>query len=117
MKDALGAVQSVLVLGGGSEIGVAIASALAGPRHASVVLAGRDPEALAKEPAERIKAAGASAVDTVAFDALAYDTHERVIGEVFGRGDVDVVVVAFGVLGDQETAEQDPAAALEIVQT
>ena len=44
MKDALGAVQSVLVLGGSSEIGVAIAAKLAGPRHATVILAGRHPE-------------------------------------------------------------------------
>ena len=120
MKDALGAVQSVLVLGGGSEIGIAIARKLAGPRHANVVLAGRDPDALraAGGPADQIRAAGASAVETVGFNALAFDTHERVIGDVFARfGDIDVVVVAFGVLGDQETAEKDTGAALEIVQT
>ncbi|MGH9060110.1 MAG: decaprenylphospho-beta-D-erythro-pentofuranosid-2-ulose 2-reductase, partial [Acidimicrobiales bacterium] len=38
MKDALGAVNSVLVLGGSSEIGVAIACRLAAPRHGTVVL-------------------------------------------------------------------------------
>ena len=46
MKDALGNVQSILVLGGASDLGVAIARRLARPRHAAVVLAGRHPEAL-----------------------------------------------------------------------
>ena len=46
VKDALGAVQTIVVLGGASEIGVAIAGQLARPRHATVVLAGRHPEAL-----------------------------------------------------------------------
>ncbi len=37
---------------------------------------------------------------------------------IFDRfGDFDLVLVTFGVLGDQARAEQDPAAALEIVQT
>jgi len=117
MKDALGAVQSVLVLGGGSEIGIAIAEKLAAPRQARVVLAGRDREALAAGPAERVRAAGAASVESVEFDALAFDSHDRVLGEVFANGDIDVVVLAFGVLGDQETAAKDPQAALEIVQT
>src|SRR5207248_6986629 len=80
VKDALGAVQSVLVLGGGSEIGIAIAKKLAGPRHATVVLAGRDPAALAG-PAQQVRDAGASAVETVGFNALVFDSHERVIGD------------------------------------
>jgi decaprenylphospho-beta-D-erythro-pentofuranosid-2-ulose 2-reductase len=46
MKDALGSVQSVLVLGGASDIGVATAVRLAGPRQATVILAGRHPDAL-----------------------------------------------------------------------
>lgn len=117
MKDALGAVQSVLILGGSSEIGVATARALAGPRHARVVLAGRNPAALQQARAE-VERAGASSVDVVAFDALATDTHQAFVDDVAERmGDIDVAVLAFGVLGDQEAAEKDAAAALEIVGT
>ena len=47
MKDALGGVQSVLVLGGGSEIALATVRKLIEGRCRTVVLAGRDPEALA----------------------------------------------------------------------
>ncbi len=101
MRDALGAVQSVLVLGGSSEIGVAAACALAAPRRASVVLAGRHPDAL-REAAATVSTAGAGRVETVAFDALATAEHDTVIARAAEAvGDLDVVVVAFGVLGDQ----------------
>jgi decaprenylphospho-beta-D-erythro-pentofuranosid-2-ulose 2-reductase len=68
VKDALGTVQSVLVLGGASEIGVAIAAELAGPRHAAVVLAARRPDDLTVEVAA-LQAAGAGRVETLAFEA------------------------------------------------
>ncbi|MDQ1501913.1 MAG: decaprenylphospho-beta-D-erythro-pentofuranosid-2-ulose 2-reductase, partial [Actinomycetota bacterium] len=42
MNDALGSPQSVLLLGGSSEIGLAITRRLVGRRAKTVVLAGRD---------------------------------------------------------------------------
>src|SRR5204863_6033669 len=93
MKDALGAVQSVAVFGGTSEIGIAIAKNLAGPRQAHVVLAGRDVEALEKAAAE-VREAGASTVDIARFDADATDTHEAALVEVLSHvGDLDVAVI------------------------
>lgn len=117
MKDALGAVQSVLVLGGGSEIGLATAKALAGPRGARVVLAGRRPEQL-RAAAAGLTEAGASAVDVAAFDAVATETHEAFVEEMVARhGDLDVVIVAFGVLHDQQSAETDASVALDMART
>jgi decaprenylphospho-beta-D-erythro-pentofuranosid-2-ulose 2-reductase len=117
MKDALGAVQSVLVLGGTSEIGVAIARELAAPRHAKVILAGRSQERLTGVASDLAAATG-SAVDTVLFDADDTDSHEQFVGDLFdSHGDIDVVVVAFGVLGDQKAAEADARAAAEIART
>jgi decaprenylphospho-beta-D-erythro-pentofuranosid-2-ulose 2-reductase len=119
MRDALGNVQGVLVLGGTSDIGVAIAGRLAGPRHAAVVLAGRDPDGSAMiAAAERVSTAGASKVDRIGFDALDTNNHPGVVeraAELLG-GDVDVAVVAFGVLGDQSAAERDPRASLDIAR-
>lgn len=117
MKDALGTVQSILVLGGGSDIALATCRALAGPRHARVVLAARKPEALEAADAD-LRAAGAADVERVAFDATDFGSHERFVSDVFDRlGEFDVVLVAFGVLGEQERSETDAAAALEVVQT
>jgi decaprenylphospho-beta-D-erythro-pentofuranosid-2-ulose 2-reductase len=117
MKDALGGVQSVLVLGGGSEIALATVRKLIEGRCRTVVLAGRDPEALA-QPAKELEAAGATDVDVVAFDGLDYASHESFIRAVFaGRPDFDLVLLAFGVLGDQERAEVDGAETRRIIES
>jgi len=117
MKDALGSVQSVLVLGGTSEIGVATARKLAERRARTVILAARDPAKAASHAGE-LRAAGAEHVETVPFDANDTGSHDAFVTDVFERfGDIDVALVAFGVLGDQETASRDTAHALEIVQT
>jgi decaprenylphospho-beta-D-erythro-pentofuranosid-2-ulose 2-reductase len=115
VKDAFGAPQSLLILGGTSEIGLATARRLIGRRTRRVHLAGRPSPAL-DTAAQELGALGAE-VRTVAFDALDPDTHEEVLGKVFADGDVDVVLLAFGVLGDQARDEQEPAAAVRVAQT
>jgi decaprenylphospho-beta-D-erythro-pentofuranosid-2-ulose 2-reductase len=119
VNDALGSPQSVLLLGGSSEIGLAITRRLVERRAKTVVLAGRDPEAL-KPAADDLRSAGAGAdtVDVVAFDALATDGHDAFVDDIFNRhGDFDLVLLAFGVLGDQEQAERDTDAALAVLRT
>jgi decaprenylphospho-beta-D-erythro-pentofuranosid-2-ulose 2-reductase len=117
VKDAVGTVQSVLVLGGGSDLGLAIAAELVGRHTRTVVLAGRDPDRFEGSAAE-LRAAGATRVETLAFDATDFASHEKFVDEAFALvGDIDLVVIAFGVLGDAEVAERDAATALEIVQT
>jgi decaprenylphospho-beta-D-erythro-pentofuranosid-2-ulose 2-reductase len=110
MKDALGSVQSVLVLGGGSDIGRAIVRGLVADRTDRVVLAARDPESLG-ETAQELETAGAR-VDTVAFDAADTAAHPALIDTLFDEhGDIDLVLVSFGVLGKQPEFLEDPAAA------
>ena len=118
MKDALGAVQTVLVLGGTSEIGLAIATELARPRRATVVLAGRDDTALKAAAAPLTEATG-SRVEVVSFDATDAPTHDAVIEEAAARagGDLDVVIVAFGVLGDQPADEAGGDGAVRVATT
>lgn len=118
MRDALGRIGTVAVLGGTSDIGTAIARVLVRGRGARrVILAGRDPDALARR-GEELRAAGATATPTMTLDALDGDTHEEFVGRLFDEhGDVDVVVFAVGILGDQHVAERDRKAALQIVQT
>jgi decaprenylphospho-beta-D-erythro-pentofuranosid-2-ulose 2-reductase len=117
VKDALGTVQSVLVLGGGSDIARATCRKLVGHRAARVVLAARKPEALELDAAQ-LRAAGAADVQLVAFDATDFSSHDSFVSSVFDRfGDIDLVIVAFGVLGDQPHAERDSAAAVDIVET
>lgn len=109
------------MLGGSSELGVAIAACLAGPGRAAVVLAGRDPGRLA-DAGRQLQAAGAGRVETIPFDATAYDTHEEVIGRAAALvGELDVVVAAFGLLGahgalDRGALGGDPSA-VEVAAT
>lgn len=111
MKDALGAVQSVLVLGGGSEIAQATVDRLVADRCRTVVLAGRDVEALSLK-AEALRMAGAPAVEVMAFDASDVASHHALITKAFAElGDIDLVLMAFGVLGDQDHFDTAPEAA------
>ena len=115
MKDALGSVQSLLILGGTSDIALATARRMVADKTRRVVLAARPSERL-DAAAEQLRALGAE-VETVAFDAALVEEHEKTLGAVFAGGDVDVVLVAFGVLGDQAADEQDPVAAARVAQT
>ncbi|MFJ7064391.1 decaprenylphospho-beta-D-erythro-pentofuranosid-2-ulose 2-reductase [Streptomyces sp. NPDC101115] len=115
MKDAFGAPQSLLVLGGTSEIGLATARRLITRRTRTVWLAGRPSPALTAA-ADSLRALGAD-VRTVPFDALDTESHEEGLGKIFTEGDVDMVLLAFGVLGDQVRDESDPLAAVRVAQT
>ncbi|HVL84650.1 MAG TPA: decaprenylphospho-beta-D-erythro-pentofuranosid-2-ulose 2-reductase [Pseudonocardia sp.] len=114
MIDAVGNPQSVLLMGGTSDIGLAVVEAFASDRPLRVVLAGRPSPRLDAARA-RLERAGC-AVETVEFDARALDTHADVVRKAFAGGDVDVALVAFGLLGDNERAWQDVDAAVELAQ-
>jgi decaprenylphospho-beta-D-erythro-pentofuranosid-2-ulose 2-reductase len=116
--DALGNPQSVLVLGGTSEIGLAIVRQLrAGGRLQKIVLAGRDDAAVERE-AKELAAGSSLDVGVEHFDAFDSAGHQQWVDELFDRaGPFDVVVLAFGVLGDQDEAERDNAEALRILQS
>ena len=120
MKDSLGSVQSVLVLGGGSEIALATVREVVAGRATTVVLAARRPDALDGEVKELRELAGGRpnvTIEAVPFDGDALDTHDAFVDGVFDRfGDFDVVLIAFGVLGEQIRAERDGAAAVEIAR-
>ena len=117
MRDALGSPQSVLVLGGTSDIGLATAKALVARRARTVVLAGRRPHAL-EEAAAELRRLGAERVQTIAFDADDTASHARFAEDVFSLvGDIDAVLVTFGVLGDQSRAEAHPEEAVAVLTT
>ncbi|MER6491923.1 decaprenylphospho-beta-D-erythro-pentofuranosid-2-ulose 2-reductase [Streptomyces griseorubiginosus] len=115
MKDAFGLPQSLLVLGGTSEIALATARRLVIRRARTVWLAGRPSPALESAAAE-LRGLGAD-VHTAAFDALDPESHETVLGKIFAQGDIDMVLLAFGILGDQAHDERDPVAAVRVAQT
>ncbi|WP_158888549.1 decaprenylphospho-beta-D-erythro-pentofuranosid-2-ulose 2-reductase [Amycolatopsis anabasis] len=112
MIDAVGNPQSLLLLGGTSDIALAIAEKYLAERPLRVVLAAR-PSQRRKEAAERLRTKGAE-VSEVDFDAKDTASHPAVLDEAFAGGDIDVTVVAFGLLGDAEELWQDHAKAVEL---
>lgn len=117
MLNAVGKAQNILLLGGTSEIGLAIVNELLthGPAH--VTLAARKDSPRIDAAVKAIESAGASAVEVIDFDATAFGTHTDVIDQAFLVGDVDVAIVAFGTLGDQEELWQDQAKAVASAET
>ncbi len=113
MMDALGEPQGVLVLGGSSEIAIATVLALPRGRLRRVVLAGRPSPALG-EAAATLTRAGVQGVESADFDASDTSLHAGVVDAAFDGGDIDIVLLAFGVLGDQAEAEADPDAAVKV---
>jgi len=102
----------VLLLGGTSELGLAILSALALPADAEVLLAGRD-EA-------RMTAAAASLpcrTRTLSYEATRLDSHQALVSAAFEAAPVDLVVSAAGVLTSQDKLDADPRLAGELIET
>jgi decaprenylphospho-beta-D-erythro-pentofuranosid-2-ulose 2-reductase len=110
MHDGLGRPQTVLVLGGTSEIGGVIADRLLSG-SGTVVLAGRDPDGLARAalPLER----PGRRVETMHYDATApaAATVDTLAAAAARAGDLDVVVLCVGVLMDEAVIGGDTVAA------
>lgn len=114
MIDALGNAQSLLLLGGTSDIGLAaVKRYVTGGRLARVVLAGR-PGPTLDAAAETVRGFGVTDVASVALDAADPPSHADAIAAAFADGDIDVAILAIGLLADQERAAQDAAYAVEV---
>jgi decaprenylphospho-beta-D-erythro-pentofuranosid-2-ulose 2-reductase len=106
VQNAFGQPQSVVVLGGTSDIAEAIVLRLVAARTRTVVLAGRDAHRL-DLAAAGAASRGASTTATVTFDAVDSDRAGDVVAACFeaAQGPVDLVLVALGDLGHQEEDE------------
>jgi short-subunit dehydrogenase len=104
----------IALFGATSEIGGEVVTRLAAGNE--IVLAARRTGALS-DLADACRAAGATAVETVFFDAADVDSQAAVIDDIESHGGVDTAVAAFGVLGDQDLAERDGGEVARILHT
>jgi decaprenylphospho-beta-D-erythro-pentofuranosid-2-ulose 2-reductase len=109
MNDAFGRPQSIVVLGGTSDIARELVKRVAPDRCRSVVLAGRDADAL--EHAAASLRTSVPRVECVTFDARDAASAAKTVTQCFeAAGEaVDLVVLAVGELGEQDADERDPA--------
>jgi len=107
--------RRVVILGATSAIAEA-AARLWARESAHLVLVGRNAERLGAI-ADDLRIRGAAAVDVVVLDLAAADAGGELDSMATLIGSIDVVLLAYGVLGDQAAAEQDPAAARSVLET
>ena len=105
MRDGLGSVDSLLMFGGTSEIGLAIVKRLRPKRR--VVLFGRNADGL-EQAARDLRSATSATVSVHHWDAAGAAHLGPDLRSVFDDGDIDVVLVAAGSLGHPWTAEGEP---------
>ena len=104
MNDAFGRPQTALVVGGGSDLALAVIDRL-DVTLVRVVLAARGPDALAAAVADRFTAE----VRTVEFDAAEPTRHATMVdGAAEWLGDIDLAIVAHGDLGRPFSLETTP---------
>jgi decaprenylphospho-beta-D-erythro-pentofuranosid-2-ulose 2-reductase len=108
--------QTILLLGGTSEIGLAICERYLQNAHARILLAAMPDDPGRDDAVAQMKAAGARSVELIDFQATDTDSHPKMIGKAFSNGDIDVAIVAFGVLGDAEELWQNQRKAVQAAE-
>lgn len=114
--DAVGNPQSILLLGGTSEIGLAVCERYLRNAPARIALACLPDDPGRDDAVTQMKAAGARSVELIDFDAVDTDSHPKVIEQAFAGSDIDVAIVAFGLLGDAEELWQNQRKAVQIAE-
>jgi NAD(P)-dependent dehydrogenase (short-subunit alcohol dehydrogenase family) len=108
---------NVLLLGGTSEIGLAIVRRLGQDGPVTAYLVGRGRDRLESALAE-LKRSGVAGGVVDELDAIEAPRHREVIARAFEQaGGFDVVVMAVGVLGAQAGLDADREEALEVMET
>ncbi len=107
MNDAFGQPQTVMVLGGTSDIAESLIRKFAVGRCRTLVLLARDADRLAAAASEA-RALGVESVLTIEFDAREGENADKTIAMAFDKvGTVDLVLLAVGALGEQQVDEYD----------
>lgn len=106
--------MNLLVLGANSDVAYAVARKFARREQAEIVLASRNLELLEKKVKD-IRVRYNVPARALAFDAARFSTHSDFFRQLTPKP--DGVVVAFGYLGDQASAQADFKEARQIIDT
>ncbi len=107
--------RRVVVLGGTSEIALAIVRELQSRAPREVALLGRDPDAL-ERTARDLTGLGCERALSFKLDALELDSHERALDQAIqALGGADIVILAVGVLGERGGLPTDVLDALQVL--
>ncbi|WP_029350058.1 SDR family oxidoreductase [Bosea sp. 117] len=115
MSADKGSGTRIIILGATSGIAEATARIWAA-QGGRLVLVARD-GARAEAIAADLKVRGAEEADVVALDLAKADAAAELDAMVAKLGGLDIVLLAYGALGDQKTLETDPTAARALIET
>ncbi|MBF0620985.1 MAG: SDR family oxidoreductase [Magnetococcales bacterium] len=108
--------RKILIIGATSAIAQAVAHRYAQQGHA-LFLTGRDPERVATIAAD-LRVRGAVQVESATLDANQIETHQTVLDHaITAMGSIDTVLIAHGVLNDQQTCQASVEDTLDAFQT
>lgn len=117
MYNAIDEPQTIVLIGGTSDIGVAVVRRLLSGRTRAVVLACRALNAGDEVAAELRLLAPDADVSVVEFEA---HDHSRTITQIEALteriGDIDIAIIATGILGDQDAMDDDPMGAVDLFE-
>lgn len=117
VNDSFKKPQNVVVLGGNSDIAFAILKEMANDRLEKVVLAGHN-QATLHARASEVSQLGSLEVQVATFDAS--DIVQVGAQTEFAMSlvpTVDLVIIAAGILGNQQSDESDPSAVARVITT
>ncbi len=106
--------MNILILGANSDIGYAIAKEFSQTEKATIHLASRNQDQLNKKKLD-LKSRYSVDVYTYSFDGSNYHSHHDFYQSL--RSKPDVVIVSFGYLGNQQTAQDDFKEAHKIIES
>jgi decaprenylphospho-beta-D-erythro-pentofuranosid-2-ulose 2-reductase len=111
------AARRVLLVGGSSDIAIAIARRLAADGPIRPYLLGRDDDRLA-QAAAALAGAGCEPARSRHVDAVELDTHADAVGRAFAEsGGFELVVLAVGIHGAQRGLDDDPLEMARVMRT
>jgi decaprenylphospho-beta-D-erythro-pentofuranosid-2-ulose 2-reductase len=109
--------RRVLLVGGSSDIGLAIVRRLAADGPVAVCLLGRDRPRLEAAQRRLQEEDGVTSMGLVVADADECESHEHAVASAFETaGGFDVVVIAVGRLGGQAGLDADPRESVEVMR-
>jgi decaprenylphospho-beta-D-erythro-pentofuranosid-2-ulose 2-reductase len=106
--------QRIVILGAASAMAEA-AARLWAAQGARIALVGRNGARLQSIAAD-LKARGAAETTVTELDCAKADASAELDKLASAFGGLDIVLLAYGVLGDQKTCERDPAASADLLQ-
>ncbi len=116
MKNGVGVAQNIVLFGGTSEIGQAILRRVVKPGVSRLVLVSRDIDAAIQVSQELVGAHPELDVHHVRYEASDAASMEHVVAEVADAiGDIDVAVVAQGLLNEGADYYANPSSLIDLV--